>query len=70
MIRLIGIPIEDIGLYFLLFLFFFILISTIIYVGMILYRRKKHRTIAARVERIIKARSCIEPFCERFRKKE
>ena len=66
MIRLIGASIEDIGLYFLLFLFFFLLISTIIYVVMILCRRRKHRIIVARVERILK----IEPFCEKFRKKE
>jgi hypothetical protein len=66
MIRLMGAPIEDIGLYFLLFLFFFLLISTIIYIVMILYRRKKHRIIVARVERVLK----IEPFCEKFQKKE
>ena len=66
MIRLMGAPIEDIGLYFLLFLFFFLLIATIIYIFMILYRRRKHRTIAIRVKRMIK----IEPFCEKFRKKE
>jgi hypothetical protein len=70
MIRLMGAPIEDIGLYFLLFLFFFVLISTIIYVVIVLFRRRTHLTIVTRVERMLKERSCIEPFCERFRKKK
>jgi len=53
-----------------LFLFFFVLISTVIYVAMILLREKKQRAIKTRVDRIMKARSCVEPFCNRFRKKE
>jgi hypothetical protein len=67
---LIGTAIESIGFYFLLFLFFFVLISAIIYVAMIVLRKKKQRAIKSRVDRILKARSCVEPFCIRFRKKE
>jgi hypothetical protein len=69
MLRLIGTTITDIGFYFLLFLFFFALLSTIIYIALILFRKRKHRVIMIQVDRILKARSCIEPFCSRFRKK-
>ncbi len=67
---LIGTSLESIGFYFLLFLFFFVLISTLIYVVMIVLHKKKQHSIRTRVDMILKARSCIEPFCSRFRKKE
>jgi preprotein translocase subunit YajC len=67
---LIGTAVESIGFYFLLFLFFFVLISAVIYVVMIVLRKKKQRAIKTRVDMMLKARSCIEPFCSRFRKKE
>jgi hypothetical protein len=67
---LIGTSIESIGFYFLLFLFFFVLISAVIYVAMIVLRKRKQHAIKTRVDMMLKARSCIEPFCSRFRKKE
>jgi len=67
---LIGTAIESIGFYFLLFLFFFVVISAIFYVAMIVLRRKNQRAIRTRVDWILKARSCVEPFCNRLRKKE
>jgi preprotein translocase subunit YajC len=67
---LIGTAVESIGFYFLLFLFFFVLISAVIYVAMIVLRKRKQHAIKTRVDMILKARSCIEPFCSRFRKKE
>jgi hypothetical protein len=67
---LLGTSIESIGFYFLLFLFFFVLISTLIYVVRIVLHKRKLHAIKTRVDMILKARSCIEPFCSRFRKKE